>query len=173
MFNLFSGVLAPTAGQIVFLGQRIDGLSPRAIARLGMSRTFQHVRLLPDMSVLENVAIGAHARGKAGLLRSMLHWSAKKKPRCSPKPAPDRTRGPRRRPAHRRQPAAGPAAHRRNRPRAVQRSPLLLLDEPAAGLRYGEAGPGDLLEQLRGEGLGVLLVEHDMDFVMGLADRSW
>ena len=73
LFNLLSGVLTPNAGQITFNGQRIEGLSPRAIAHLGVSRTFQHVRLLGEMSVLENVALGAHMRGESGLLCASLH----------------------------------------------------------------------------------------------------
>jgi len=86
LFNLLSGVLAPNAGQIIFLGQRIDGLGRRAIGHLGVSRTFQHVRLLPEMSVLENVALGAHSRGQAGLLRSMRALGARRgMPRCCPR----------------------------------------------------------------------------------------
>jgi branched-chain amino acid transport system permease protein len=174
LFNLLSGVLAPNAGQIVFLGQRIDGLSPRAIARLGVSRTFQHVRLLPDMSVLENVALGAHARGKAGLLRSMLHLEREEEAAllaearrqiervglgaALPTPA-----------------GSLPLGQQRivEIARALCSDPLLLLlDEPAAGLRHAEKQAlAHLLEQLRSEGLGVLLVEHDMEFVMGLADQ--
>ena len=67
LFNLITGVDAPTSGEVRFLGERVDGLASREIARLGMSRTFQHVRLLPTMSVLENVAIGAHLRGERGV----------------------------------------------------------------------------------------------------------
>ncbi|OLS60566.1 branched-chain amino acid ABC transporter ATP-binding protein/permease [Pseudomonas putida] len=173
-FNLLSGVLAPNAGQITFLGQRIDGLAPRAIASLGVSRTFQHVRLLPDMSVLENVALGAHRRGKAGLLRSMLHMERAEEASLLAEAARQIERvglG-----EHLHTPAGSLALGQQRIveiARALCSDPiLLLLDEPAAGLRYGEKQAlARLLEQLRSEGLGVLLVEHDMEFVMGLSDR--
>ncbi|HEY8332081.1 ABC transporter permease subunit [Pseudomonas veronii] len=174
LFNLLSGVLAPNAGQIVFLGQRIDGLSPRAIARLGVSRTFQHVRLLPDMSVLENVALGAHARGKAGLLRSMLHLEREEEAALLAEARRQIERVGLGAALH--TPAGSlPLGQQRivEIARALCSDPLLLLlDEPAAGLRHGEKQAlAHLLEQLRSEGLGVLLVEHDMEFVMGLADQ--
>src|SRR5213079_3352625 len=73
LFNLISGLLRLSSGQVRYLGQRIDHLRPNAIAKLGMSRTFQHVRLMPGLSALENVAIGAHLRGHAGVVRSALH----------------------------------------------------------------------------------------------------
>jgi branched-chain amino acid transport system permease protein len=72
-FNLISGVLPVTRGQVRFLGQRTDGLSARAIAQLGVGRTFQHVQLLPTMTVLENVALGAHMRSDVGVLAGALH----------------------------------------------------------------------------------------------------
>jgi len=174
LFNLLSGVLAPNAGRISFLGQRIDGLQPRAIARLGVSRTFQHVRLLPELSVLENVALGAHLRGKAGLLRSLLHLERAEEASLLAEAARQIERvglG-----EHLHTPAGSLALGQQRIveiARALCSDPiLLLLDEPAAGLRHAEKQAlAALLEQLRGEGLGVLLVEHDMDFVMGLADQ--
>jgi ABC-type sugar transport system ATPase subunit len=86
MFNQISGVDTPTSGEIVFAGQVVTGRDSREIARLGMSRSFQHVRLLPKMSVLENVAIGAHLRGSGGCFRRPGAWSARRKSACSPKP---------------------------------------------------------------------------------------
>lgn len=174
LFNLLSGVLSPNAGQITLLGQRIDGLTPRAIARLGVSRTFQHVRLLPEMSVLENVALGAHARGKAGLLRSMLHLERDEEASLLAEATRQIERVGLADALH--TPAGSlPLGQQRivEIARALCSDPLLLLlDEPAAGLRYGEKQAlAQLLEQLRDEGLGVLLVEHDMEFVMGLADE--
>jgi branched-chain amino acid transport system permease protein len=68
MFNQLSGVDTPTSGDVLFRGKSVAGHSSREIAGLGMSRTFQHVRLLPKMTVLENVAIGAHRRGSKGVL---------------------------------------------------------------------------------------------------------
>src|SRR2546430_4943551 len=72
MFNLITGVLPADGGEIVFQGERIDGLAPSAIARRGIARSFQHVNLVGTMSVLENVALGAHLRGRRGTLRAML-----------------------------------------------------------------------------------------------------
>lgn len=174
MFNCVSGVNPPTEGEVRFLSQRVDRLQSRDIARLGMSRTFQHVRLLPTMTVLDNVAIGAHLRGS----RHFVHASCRL----------DRDEERRLRYEAARQiervglgehmfDAAGSLPLGKQRiveiARALAADPcLLLLDEPAAGLRYLEKQAlAELLRKLRGEGMGILLVEHDMDFVMGLADR--
>ncbi|MGE8504886.1 branched-chain amino acid ABC transporter ATP-binding protein/permease [Pseudomonas berkeleyensis] len=174
LFNLLTGVLPPTSGQVFFKGQRIDGLSPRAIAKLGVSRTFQHVRLLPGMSVLENVALGAHRRGNAGVLRALLRFDRAEERRLLAEAARQIERVGLAEYMHT---PAGSLALGQQRiveiARALCSDPqMLLLDEPAAGLRYNEKQTlACLLEQLREEGLGVLLVEHDMDFVMGLADH--
>src|SRR3546814_4323930 len=74
-FNLITGVLPATRGKVRFLGERLDILPSREIARLGVGRTFQHVQLLPTMTVLENVALGAHLRNKVSVLRSEEHTS--------------------------------------------------------------------------------------------------
>ncbi|HEX5803659.1 MAG TPA: branched-chain amino acid ABC transporter ATP-binding protein/permease [Azospira sp.] len=174
MFNCVSGVNPPTEGEVRFLGQRVDRMVSRDIARRGMSRTFQHVRLLPAMTVLDNVAIGAHLRGS----RNFVHASCRL----------DRDEERRLRFEAARQiervglgehlfDAAGSLPLGKQRiveiARALAADPcLLLLDEPAAGLRYLEKQAlAELLRKLRAEGMGILLVEHDMDFVMGLADR--
>jgi branched-chain amino acid transport system permease protein len=174
LFNLLSGVLSPTSGQVYLEGQRIDGLSPRAIASRGVSRTFQHVRLVPDMSVLENVALGAHRRGSAGVLRALLQLERGEERRLLAEAARQIERVGLA--AHLHTPAGNLALGQQRIveiARALCSDPqLLLLDEPAAGLRYNEKQTlAGLLVQLREEGLGVLLVEHDMDFVMGLADH--
>src|SRR6266702_4720059 len=75
-FNLVTGVLQPTSGSISFRGERIDALNSREIVKRGIGRTFQHVKLLPGMTVLENVAIGAHLRGHAGVWRSVARLNA-------------------------------------------------------------------------------------------------
>jgi branched-chain amino acid transport system permease protein len=174
MFNCVSGVDRVTEGEVLFLGQAVTNLDSRDIARLGMSRTFQHVRLLPTMTVLENAAIGAHLRGGKGVLPAMLHLERGEENRLLAEAA--------------RQvnrvglggsmfDLAGSLALGQQRTleiaRALCADPcLLLLDEPAAGLRFLEKQAlAELLRKLRGEGMGILLVEHDMDFVMGLADR--
>jgi len=174
MFNGISGVDPLSSGAVAFRGERIESLPARHIARLGMSRTFQHVRLLAGMSVIENVAIGAHLRGHKGFVAAacradraeearLLHEAALQIERCGL--------------AEQMYEAAGSLPLGKQRiveiARALAADPcLLLLDEPAAGLRYLEKQAlADLLRRLRAEGIGILLVEHDMDFVMGLADR--
>lgn len=174
MFNLISGVLPLTAGEIRFLGERIDGMSSRRIARLGMSRTFQHVRLMPTMTVLENAAIGAHLRGSKGVIAAALHLERLEERRLLAEAARQVERVGLREQLFEQ---AGSLALGQQRileiARALAADPcLLLLDEPAAGLRYLEKQAlAELLRRLRSEGMGILLVEHDMDFVMGLADR--
>lgn len=174
VFNLMTGMLAANEGEIRFRGDRIDRLPAREIARLGIARTFQHVNIIPSMMVLENAAIGAHLRGSAGV------WSASLRL--------DRTEESRlRHEAAQRldwvglgsqifEPAGAlPLGSQRliEVARALCADPvLLLLDEPAAGLRYMEKQAlADLVRRLRQGGVSVLLVEHDMEFVMGLVDR--
>jgi branched-chain amino acid transport system permease protein len=174
LFNLITGVDPPTSGEVSFLGQRVEGRRSREIARLGMSRTFQHVRLLPTMSVLENVAIGAHMRGRHGVVAAAFHAERGEEQRLLAEAARQVERVGL---ADHLFDAAGSLALGQQRTveiaRALASDPsLLLLDEPAAGLRYLEKQAlADLLRRLRDEGMGILLVEHDMDFVMGLADR--
>ncbi len=174
MFNCISGVDPVTSGEIAFLGERIEKLNSREIARLGMSRTFQHVRLLPTMSVLENVAIGAHLRGSRGVMAALLHLERNEERRLMAEAARQIERVGLRDQMF---DQAGSLALGQQRileiARALAADPhLLLLDEPAAGLRYLEKQAlADLLRRLRAEGMGILLVEHDVDFVMGLADR--
>ncbi len=174
LFNSISGVDSPTSGQVFFRGERIDGRASREIARLGVSRSFQHVRLLGGMSVLENVALGAHLRGVRGVVAAAFRAERREEARLLAEAARQIERvglG-----EHMFE-AAGSLALGKQRiveiARALSSDPcLLLLDEPAAGLRYLEKQAlAELLRRLRGEGMAVLLVEHDMDFVMGLADR--
>jgi branched-chain amino acid transport system permease protein len=174
LFNVVSGVLPPDAGSVRLFGGPGGHLPPRRVAALGLARTFQHVKLLADRSVLENVALGAHLSGRAGLLRAMLRLNRGEEARL---------RGEARAQAERvglggvlAMPAGDlPLGQQRvvEIARALCLRPkLLLLDEPAAGLRLPEKRRlTTLLRQLRAEGMGVLLVEHDMDFVMQLADR--
>ena len=174
MFNQLSGVDAPTSGEVLFRGQTITGQGSRAIARLGLSRSFQHVRLLPQMSVLENVAIGAHLRGRRGVLASAWRLDRYEEARLLAEAAHQVDRVGLKNHLY---DEAGALALGQQRTleiaRALAGDPcLLLLDEPAAGLRHREKEAlGELLRKLRGEGMAILLVEHDMDFVMGLVDR--
>lgn len=173
-FNMISGVDDPSAGTVRLNGESMAGRPSRDFAVRGLGRTFQHVRLLKERSVLDNVALGAHLRGHSGWLKSMLrldrgeeaallHEAERQIERCGLG-------------AHLHD-AAGSLALGQQRiveiARALAGHPsVLLLDEPAAGLRHLEKKAlAELLAQLRREGLGILIVEHDMEFVMGLADR--
>ena len=174
LFNLISGVLPPSSGHIRLFGAPAGNLPPRRVAALGVARTFQHVKLLPARGVLENIALGGHLSGRAGAMRAMLRLDRAEEARVLAEarhqaaqvglgdvldtPAGDLPLGQQR--------VVEIARALCLRPR------LLLLDEPAAGLRLPEKQRlASLLRQLRAEGIGVLLVEHDMDFVMQLADR--
>src|SRR6201996_1620061 len=173
-FNLITGVLAASSGRISVLGKSIDNAPPQDIVKLGVSRTFQHVKLVPDMTVLENVAIGAHLRGHSGAISSMLRLDRADEAKLLAEAARQIERvglG------EQTNQLAGSLSLGQQRiveiARALCVDPiLLLLDEPAAGLRHMEKQQlAALLRQLRGGGMSVLLVEHDMGFVMDLADR--
>ncbi len=174
VFNLVTGVLPLTAGEVHFRGERIDILSARAIVPRGLARTFQQVRLLPTMSVLENVAIGAHLRGSKGVISAALHLERAEEAMLLAEAARQLERVGLGASVHEQ---AGSLALGQQRileiARALCADPvLLLLDEPAAGLRYQEKRSlAELLRKLRSEGTSILLVEHDMDFVMKLVDR--
>ena len=173
-FNLITGVLSLTSGKVVFRGEDISGLRSREIASRGMSRTFQHVKMIPDMTVLENVALGAHLRGHKDVVSAMTRWNRGEERQLL-------------REAQRQLERIGMGAHLHEQAgnlamgpqrlmeiaRALCSDPaLLLLDEPAAGLRHKEKQAlADVLRQLRDEGMSILLVEHDMDLVMDVCDH--
>lgn len=173
-FNLITGVLPCTRGGVSFMGERIERLSARDIARRGVGRTFQHVQLLPGMTVLENVALGAHLRADVGVLAGALRLDRPAEARLLHEAARQLERVGLGDCMHEQ---AGNLALGQQRileiARALASDPiLLLLDEPAAGLRYKEKQAlAQVLEQLRDEGMSILLVEHDMDFVMRLTNH--
>ena len=173
-FNLITGVLSKSSGQVTYRGQDITSLPTRDISRQGMARTFQHVKMISDMTVLENVALGAYTRGKSGVISSMLGTNHTEEQRFMKEAqhqlerigmgnylneqAGNLAMGPQRLMEIARALCCDPA--------------LLLLDEPAAGLRHKEKQ--DLikvLRQLQTEGMSILLVEHDMDLVMEVCDH--
>jgi len=172
-FNMLGGAARPSSGSVEIAGTPFTGGARRA-ARLGLARSFQHVRLLPEMSVLDNAALGAHLRGRAGALACLLRLDRADEARLRAEAMAQLTRLGLADDAHR---PAGTLPLGRQRlveiARALCADPLvLLLDEPAAGLRLQEKiALAELLRALRAEGLGILLVEHDMGFVMRLADR--
>ena len=182
MFNLISGVLPATEGALYFHcdGQRhaLAKLPARAIAALGIARSFQHVRLQADMSVLHNVAIGAHLRGKRhDLIEVCLSIAAPGLAMEQRLLATAQLQLQRLGLAQLMHAPAGSLALGQQRlveiARALCCDPLLLLlDEPAAGLRYQEKQElATVLRQLRAAGMSILLVEHDMDFVMNVCDE--
>jgi branched-chain amino acid transport system permease protein len=173
-FNLITGVLGLTGGSVTFRGEDISGLPSREIARRGVARTFQHVKMIADMTVLENVALGAHLRGDKGAAAAMLRLNREEERRLFREAETQLVRvgmG-----AHLHE-LAGNLAMGRQRlleiARALCADPaLLLLDEPAAGLRHQEKQALiEVLRQLKNEGISILLVEHDMDLVMDVTDR--
>lgn len=174
MFNLITGVNPATSGQITFGGHQIGQASAGAIHRLGMSRTFQHVHLLPDLTLLENTMMGGYARARAGMVQSMLHLERGEEAALQHEALKQLERVGLGEQAFE---LAGNLALGQQRilevARALVADPtLLLLDEPAAGLRYGEKQAlSALLKRLRGEGVTILIVEHDMELVMNLVDR--
>jgi branched-chain amino acid transport system ATP-binding protein len=177
IFNLLTGVYRPTSGTIHFQGRRVDGLRPYEISRLGVSRTFQNIRLFPSMSVLENVMTACHRHARQNLLDAVLR---------TPRFASDERE-------HRdfcmelleifdlarfREEGGTSLAYGNQRRleivRALATRPqLLLLDEPAAGMNPSEQDDLlNLIHQIRDRfGLTILLVEHNMKVVMGVCER--
>ena len=174
LLNLITGALKPDAGRVVFLGDDVTHLQPRHIAAKGMGRTFQHVKLRPNMTLLDNVLLGTYCRTRSGLLTGALRLDRpeEKSARAEALRQLERVGL-----ADRFAEVAGnlPLGQQRllEVARALAADPVLVvLDEPAAGLRQLEKRTlSDLLRSLRSEGMTIVLVEHDMDFVMHLVDR--
>jgi branched-chain amino acid transport system ATP-binding protein len=177
IFNLLTGVYAPTSGELYFQGRRIDGLKPYEISRRGISRTFQNIRLFPSMSVLENVMTACHLHAKQNILDAVLR---------TPRFERDERK-------HRdfamelleifdlakvcdEGGTSLPYGSQRRLEivRALATRPkVLLLDEPAAGMNPSEQEDlMQLIKQIRDRfGLTILLVEHNMKVVMGVCER--
>jgi branched-chain amino acid transport system ATP-binding protein len=161
LFNLVTGYVPPTAGEIYFRGRRIDGLPTQRIAALGIARAFQIAKPFPELSVLDNVRIGA-LFGKSGprdvgrVTQAALAITGLDA--LTDRPALSLTVGYLRRLELARAIAARPA--------------LLLADEPCAGLNHTETEEiVDILRKVRDQGVTVLLVEHDMAAVMRVSDH--
>jgi branched-chain amino acid transport system permease protein len=173
-FNLITGVMPKTTGQVFYRGQDISASPSRVIARQGMARTFQHVKMLNDMTVLENVALGAYTRGHCGVISSMLRTNKNEEQRFMKEAQQQLERIGMGQYLHE---LAGNLAMGPQRLMEIARAlccdpALLLLDEPAAGLRHKEKQELiKILRQLKNEGMSILLVEHDMDLVMNVCDH--
>jgi ABC-type branched-subunit amino acid transport system ATPase component/ABC-type branched-subunit amino acid transport system permease subunit len=174
VFNLITGALKSDDGHISFLGEDITRAGQRRIAEAGIARTFQHVKLRPTMSLIDNVLLGTYVRTRAGFLQGALRLDRGEEARARSEALVQLKRvGLGDRPYDQ----AGNLPLGRQRilevARALAADPaLIILDEPAAGLsRPEKLALADLLRGLRTEGVTVLLVEHDVEFVMGLVDR--
>jgi len=174
LLNLITGTAKPNSGKIVFLGDDVTPLPPRRIAAKGMARTFQHVKLRPNMTLIDNVALGAYPRTHAGFLAGAFRFDrAEERSTLLEAMAQLKRVGL----GEKFGELAGnlPLGQQRllEVARALAASPVVvILDEPAAGLRALEKKIlSDLLKSLRKDGMTIVLVEHDMDFVMNLVDR--
>jgi len=176
LFNIITGIYSMTSGKVTLAGKDISGLPPECLARLGMVRTFQNIELFGTMSVLENVMVGLHTKGSSGLLACslMMPWSIKEERRIRETAmkwldftgiselADD---------------AAGSLSFGKGRLLEIARSlavepRIILMDEPAAGLNGQETlALAHLIGKIRGMGITVVLVEHDMELVMDVCDR--
>ena len=176
LFNIVTGIYAPTQGEVFFKGEPIQGLKPHAIAARGITRTFQTIRLFHGMTALENVMVGLHRHTRAGFIHAALRLPlARHEERRMREQAMDLLD--RVGLAH---VAEEEATHL---PFGVQRvlevaralatrPDLLILDEPASGLNESEGRRlMALLREIRDEGTTILLVEHDMELVMELAEE--
>ena len=179
VFNLITGVYEIDDGDLVFDGKSINGLKPNHIAKVGIARTFQAVRLFPAMTVIENVMVGQHVRSKAGLFGAVIRppWTRQEEERIV-----KRSReildffGERLTPVRDSLASDLSYADRRRLEiaRAMATEPkLLLLDEPTAGMNPVEkVGLVTLIGRLRDElGFTIILIEHDMPVVKGVSDH--
>ncbi|GIE07010.1 hypothetical protein Adu01nite_83600 [Paractinoplanes durhamensis] len=176
LFKLIGGQLVATAGTIGYDGQRIDRLAPHRRARRGIAIAFQDSPVFGGMTVTENVMVGAHAVTRAGPVAAVLGLPRHRREEAEIRELAARALDRAGLTAWADRPAdALPLGQQRalQVARALCGGPrLLLLDEPASGLRGPERSAlAGLIEQLRGEGLSILLVEHDVAFVARLADR--
>ncbi len=176
LFNLISGVYTPTAGELRFNGRLLSNTKPHQRAALGLARTFQNLQLFTNMTALENVMVGCHTKSSTGLVEGALRLPrAQREEKAIRARALEELRavGLEAKADH----MIGNLAFGQQRlveiARAMATSPqLLILDEPGAGLTRKEIDELDnLIRRLRGTGMTVLLVEHDMELVMGIADR--
>ena len=175
-FNIITGVYQPTSGRVVFNGRSLAGLKPHRITQLGVARTFQNIRLFPEMSAIENVMVGCDAQHRTGIPGAVLglprHRREEKEGREKALRLLDFVGI-----AHAESEAARNLSYGDQRrleiARALGTDPeLLLLDEPAAGMNPAEKQSlAGLVRKIRDNAVTVLLIEHDMSLVMNLCDR--
>lgn len=176
VFNLITGIYKPTAGSIQFAGESIAGIPTHQIAHKGIARTFQTIRLFSELTVLDNIRIGAHCRGKAGLVSILSQWPGMKKEEQALTEMSLKALEFMDLSAKRDEKAKNLSYGEQRRleiARALVAQPrVLLLDEPAAGMNPKEKLVlMDLIKKIQSTGITVLLVEHDMKLVMGISER--
>lgn len=176
IFNLITGIYRPTRGDILFDGHSLVGLKPHQVAKLGIARTFQNIRLFPNLTAVENVMAGLHVRTKAGALAAVLRTPEERREEAFITERAEHwlkfmSLLTRRHELAKNLPYGD--QRRLEVARALATEPkLLLLDEPAAGMN--EAETTDLMatvRRIRDLGITVVLIEHDMKVVMGISDR--
>jgi branched-chain amino acid transport system ATP-binding protein len=175
-FNCITGMFAPSEGDVLFEGRRINGLPPDRITKLGIARTFQNLRLFANMTALENVLVGRHSRTREGVISSVVRG-----PRFRREEAESRQRamellefvGLRGKDGELARNLPYGDMRRLEIARALATEPkLVLLDEPTAGMNPQEtARAADLVQRIRSEGLAIVVIEHDMKFLMGISDQ--
>lgn len=176
MFNMITAMFPQTSGDILFMGENLAGKKPHEITEIGICRTFQNIRLFPDMTVLENVTVGEHCRTKSGVWSSVFRTKKQKTEEAGIR---DRARALLElvNLADQEDNFADNLSYGQQRrleiARALASNPkLLLLDEPAAGMNEKETNDlFDLIHKIKAKGITVLLIEHDMPLVMRICDR--
>lgn len=177
-FNCLTGVYTPTEGSVWLDGRRISGLPPYRIAEMGMCRTFQNIRLFRDMTVLENAQTGCHPRTRANFISAMLRTRAHREvERRTRERAEELLRFVGLYDERHSDATSLPYGKQRRLEiaRAMASEPkLLLFDEPAAGMNEQETVElMGLIQQLKTMGYTIVLIEHDMRFVMNLCERIY
>ncbi|MCX4388433.1 ABC transporter ATP-binding protein [Micromonospora peucetia] len=175
-FNAMTGIYQPTEGQIRFRGQKISGKKRHQITKMGMARTFQNIRLFPEMTALENVLVGTDAHNKTSVISALFrlprYWKEERESREKAERLLEFV-GIRGRLHEFARNLSYGEQRRLEIARALATDPALLcLDEPAAGFNPAEKEELlQLIRQIRDTGVTVLLIEHDMRLVMGVTDR--
>jgi branched-chain amino acid transport system ATP-binding protein len=176
LFNLITGVFPPSGGTFELQGKRLNGLKPHAIARLGISRTFQNLELFPNMTVLENVMLGCHIQTRAGFFRAGLRLPGmREEEKKIQEMAMEELHSLGIEGRAMLSATSLPLGEQKRLEiaRALATRPrLLLLDEPAAGLNMRETeNLSQTILRIRERGITIMLVEHDMSLVMGISDE--
>ena len=178
LFNIITGIYTPTEGRVELDGKDITGMKPYLIARLGFARTFQNIRLFSKMSVLDHVILGMHGHTKANLIDAIFHTPKKRREEAACLKRAEEILKLMNLWEDRYALATSLPYGKQRRleiARALATNPkLLLLDEPAAGMNEQETAELlQMVRELKGLGYTVLLIEHDMKFVMNVCERLY